>query len=173
MSSKASCSLLVQRCHFICLLCRTNVFVATFWLKSWFTLATGLGFHPVNCLPVGKCEGGGCHSPAAWQGCAYASPWSSEDGLSDRRHAAEPSPCYSDQSWPFRWCQSGPGQHGVSCGELLWCSGDVQRVRSWLRGSPRWCYPDWNVRHSLQMLLCSSQGETQQFWGLDGNFTTC
>lgn len=44
MSSKASCSLLVQHCHFICLLCRTNVFVATFWLKSWFTLTQGWDF---------------------------------------------------------------------------------------------------------------------------------
>lgn len=31
-------------------------------LAETLTLTTGLGFHPVSCLPVGKCEGGGCHS---------------------------------------------------------------------------------------------------------------
>lgn len=61
------------------------MFVATFWLKSRFTLTTGLGFHPVSCLPVGKCKGGGCPSSLQHdRTVAYVSPQSSEDVLSDR-----------------------------------------------------------------------------------------
>lgn len=75
--------------------------------------------------------------PAAQQGCAYMSPQSSEDVLSDRWHIAESSPRYPDQSWPFWWCQ--PGQHSVSCREPLWCSGSMQKIRSWPRHSSRWC----------------------------------
>lgn len=39
----------------------TNVFVATFWLKSWSHFQQGWDFI-LWALPVGKCEGGGCHS---------------------------------------------------------------------------------------------------------------
>lgn len=49
----------------------------------------------------------------------------------------------------------------------------MQKIKSWPRRSSEWCYPSWNVTHSLQMLTQSSQSEMQQFWGLDGNFTIC
>lgn len=72
------------------------------------------------------------------------------------------------------------GDASQAQGNMMWVVGNpcdaegaCKRVRSWLRCSSRWYYPKWNVTRSLQMVMWSSLGETQELWGLDGNFTTC
>lgn len=112
MSSKASCPLLLQSCHFICLLCRTNVLQHFGWNSYTYNRA---GISSCELSACGKMWGRRLSlSPAAHQGCACVSPRSSEDVLSDRWHAAELRPVLSWQKltilvMPVRpratWCE--------------------------------------------------------------------
>lgn len=66
--------------------------------------------------------------------CIYVSQQNSKGWC----HTAVLSPHYPDQSC-ILWFHPGPGEPGVSCEECLWCSGSVQRVRSWsMIPQPKW-----------------------------------
>lgn len=109
--------------------------------------------------------------PTAWQGCAYVSPQSSKmcwvigDTQQSWAHVIlTKAGCFSDAS---------QGQ-----GNTAWVAGNRHDTVGACRKSDHGpdALPDdaspAKMSHAACRCSCS-QGETQQFWGLDGNFTTC